>query len=90
MKGGDAISNPRELEMRREGWSPTKRELKEKFENNKKRYVKDLTQIEKGWVSKKNLHEALLEELADLNRRNVENGLKPITGANFSSTNTTK
>ena len=43
MKGGDAISNPRELEMRREGWSPTKRELKEKFENNNKRYVKDLT-----------------------------------------------
>lgn len=73
--------NPRELELRKEGWKPSRKELKEKFENNKKRYVKDLTQIEKGWVSKINLNEALLEELQELNRRNIENGLKPITGA---------
>jgi hypothetical protein len=67
-----------DLELRRSGGRPSDEVLKGRFERNKQRHMKDLTQMEKSWNLKLNLGEALLVELEEINKRQIENGLQPI------------
>lgn len=73
-----------DLELRRSGGRPSDEELKARFEKNKTRHMKDLSIIEKGWVSKLDLAGALLLELEEINKRQIANGLKPISGTHVS------
>lgn len=67
LKGGGAFNLKKkdyeEFEKRKDGWRPSDQELKTKFDQNKKKYLKDLSKIEKGWDTKMDLAEALVIEL---------------------------